>query len=126
MNDFLVKNESKEDSAVFHARFSRSYRLLYFIACRILGDPERIETAIENCWWSASRNPPRFEYEGEFRSWLLRVLIDEAVAICRADRTESHPAESPGWIRTSRSDLTSGITAVWGNGAPLSELRGCR
>jgi DNA-directed RNA polymerase specialized sigma24 family protein len=126
MNNFSLPTTSKEDSAVFHARFSRSYRLLYFIACRILGDPERIETAIENCWLSASRNPPRFEYEGEFRGWLLRVLIDEAVAICRADQTEPLPAESLGSTRPQRSGVPPGITAIWGNGAPMSELRGCR
>jgi hypothetical protein len=36
---------------------------------------------VESCRATASRNPPRFEYEGAFRSWLVRVLIDEALAI---------------------------------------------
>jgi len=26
-------------------------------------------------------NSPKFEYEGAFRSWLLRILIDEALII---------------------------------------------
>lgn len=80
-NDFLTTNRSQEDPTVFHARFSRSYRLLHFIACRILGGPEQAKDAIENCWWTASRHPPRFQYEGAFRGWLLRVLMDESLAI---------------------------------------------
>jgi DNA-directed RNA polymerase specialized sigma24 family protein len=69
-------NELQEDLSIFDARFWRCYRMLYFIACRILPGSERAEEAIGNCWRTASRHLPRFEYEGEFRSWLLRVLID--------------------------------------------------
>jgi DNA-directed RNA polymerase specialized sigma24 family protein len=71
------------DSALFDSRFRRSYQLMHLIACRVLGGPEQADTVIENCWVKASRNPPRFEYEGAFRSWLLRVLIDEALAVLR-------------------------------------------
>lgn len=85
MND-AIGNRFAEDSAVFHARFWRCHRLLHFIACRVLGGLERADDAIENCWLTASRNPPRFEYEGAFRSWLLRVLIDEALAILRENQ----------------------------------------
>jgi DNA-directed RNA polymerase specialized sigma24 family protein len=73
----------EEHPGVFQARFSRCCRLLHFIACRVLGGPERAGEAVENSWVRASRNPPHFEYEGAFRSWLLRVLIDEALAIRR-------------------------------------------
>ena len=38
----------------------------------------------------ASRNPPRFEYEGAFRSWQVRVLIDEALVILRERRSRRH------------------------------------
>jgi len=40
--------------------------MLHFIACRVLGDSERPEEAIEKCWHAASRHPPLLEYEGEF------------------------------------------------------------
>jgi DNA-directed RNA polymerase specialized sigma24 family protein len=82
MND-VIGNRCAEDPAIFHARFWRFHRLLHFIACRVLGGPERADHAIENCWLRASRNPPRFEYEGAFRSWLVRVLIDQALVLLR-------------------------------------------
>ena len=78
------------------------YRLQHFIACRVLGGPDRADDAIENCWLRASLNPPRFEYEGTFRSWLIRVLIDEALAIRGYDQETNtitlhseHAASSP-------------------------------
>ncbi len=69
------------DYSVFDARFSRYRRLLHFIATRILGGPERADEAVGNCWLSASRDPPWFEYDGAFCGWLVRVLIDEALAM---------------------------------------------
>ena len=43
---------------------------------------------MKNCRITASRNPPTFEYEGAFRSWLVRVLIDEALAIVRQRKSD--------------------------------------
>jgi DNA-directed RNA polymerase specialized sigma24 family protein len=71
----------QENSEVFDNWFSRCYRSLHFVACRVLGSPEGAGLAVWNCWLRASRNPPTFDREGEFRSWLLRILIDEASAI---------------------------------------------
>ena len=65
----------------FDARFSRCYNLLHFIARRILGNSEEIEDVIENCRLAASRSSLEFEQEGAFRSWIIRVLIDEARAV---------------------------------------------
>jgi DNA-directed RNA polymerase specialized sigma24 family protein len=73
----------QEQSTTFSQRFSRSYGLLNFIACRVLGDEGKALVAIQNCHRAASRNPPHFEYEGAFRSWLVRILIDEALAVRR-------------------------------------------
>ena len=76
-----TSNAPQEHPVVFENRFSRCCPLLEFLACRILGGHEDVEMAVQNCRIAASRNPPRFEYEGAFRSWLVRVLIDEALAI---------------------------------------------
>jgi DNA-directed RNA polymerase specialized sigma24 family protein len=72
---------AKQDFEVFDVWFSRSRGMLHFIACRVLGGSEHAERAIRNCWLSASRNSPKFDHEGEFRSWLLRLLMSEALAI---------------------------------------------
>jgi hypothetical protein len=51
------------------------------IARRILPDAEMAASAIENCWLRASRSLQNFESEGAFGSWIMRLLIREAVCI---------------------------------------------
>ena len=68
--------------------FSRCYSALQYIAHRILGDSLIAERAVRNCWFMASRNPPQFESEGAFRSWMLRLLISEALSILHQDNIE--------------------------------------
>ena len=72
-----------------NARFSRCRGLLHFIACCVLGGTEGMRDSVQNCWLTASRNPPKFEHEGAFRSWLLRIVIDEALAIRRKKKESS-------------------------------------
>ena len=71
----------QERLAKFYERFWRCRGTLQFTACLILGGTDEAERAVERCWLRASRNPRHFEHEGEFRGWILRVLISEAVAL---------------------------------------------
>jgi len=87
--NFMIAHRRNGDFAEFRARFWRFYKLQHFIATRVLGGPERADDAIENCWRRASRNPQYFEYEGAFRSWLVRILIEEALGICRENQVSS-------------------------------------
>jgi DNA-directed RNA polymerase specialized sigma24 family protein len=89
MNETPVSTTLQEHAAVFEARFSRCHGLLYFLACRVLGSHEFAEDAVQNCRLTASRNPRSFEYEGAFRSWLVRILIDEALLILHREENEN-------------------------------------
>ena len=80
MSTIPSKLEEKYPS-VFDARFGRCSQMLHMIARRILFDPELAEKVVENCRTTASRNPPRFQYGGAFKSWLFKVLIDEALVL---------------------------------------------
>jgi DNA-directed RNA polymerase specialized sigma24 family protein len=81
--DRTISNGAQEHPAIFAARFARCRGLLRFIASRVLGSGEEAENAVQSCWLTASRNPPKFQFEGAFRSWLLRIQIDEALIILR-------------------------------------------
>jgi hypothetical protein len=85
----LSMSNQRKPQALFQVRFTRCYRLLHFIACCVLGGAERAEEVIERCRLRASLTAPRFEYEGAFRSWLLRVLIDEAVLVLPRSQEEA-------------------------------------
>ena len=86
-----VPNKLQDNVPIFSVRFWRCYRILHFIACRVLGGSEQAEEAIERCWLAVSGNSPQFKYEAEFRSWLLRVLIDEALALRRENERSLTP-----------------------------------
>jgi DNA-directed RNA polymerase specialized sigma24 family protein len=81
--NILMPNSLRQQSAVSEVRFLRCHKMLCFLACRVLGSSGQVHEIVENCKITASRNPPAFEYEGAFRSWLVRILIDEAIAIVR-------------------------------------------
>jgi DNA-directed RNA polymerase specialized sigma24 family protein len=64
-------------------RFSRYRGLLHFIARRVVGSAEDAELAVHNSWLVTSRSRLAPGGESAFRSWLVRVLINEALAIVR-------------------------------------------
>jgi len=113
-NDFLIANGPHEDPEIFRARFWRSHGLLQLVACRVLGNSERADEAIENCWLTASRNPPRFEYEGAFRSWVVRVLIDRALVLLR-DNEESDQSESACTGLSTEHEINCTKTEIGGD-----------
>ena len=83
--------KSREDSqTTFEEQFSRCCKLLRFIALRILNCAEEADEAVKNCSRTASCNPPGFTTEGDFKSWLARILIDEATLLLR--NRKSNPA----------------------------------
>jgi DNA-directed RNA polymerase specialized sigma24 family protein len=86
---------TQEYSEVFEEWFWRCRGLLHLTACRVLGGPEGVQLAVRNCWLTASRNSAKFDREGAFRSWLLRVLIDEALILRRQAKSRrvinAHP-----------------------------------
>ena len=72
---------SQENLKAFEVLFSRHRRVLSFVAYHVLGDRNDAQDALENCLLTASSQAPSFEDEGAFRSWLVRVLIDQALLI---------------------------------------------
>ena len=81
-----TRSNSQEHPEALDVLFSRYRRVLYRIAYRVLENHEEAGDAVQNCLLAASCNVPRFDSEGAFRSWLVRVLIDEALAILSKER----------------------------------------
>jgi hypothetical protein len=101
----LRSGNSRGSLETLDVLFSRYRRVLSLIAYRILGNHEETENAVQNCIRAASDSAPRFDHEGAFRSWLARVLIDEAVTILTKQRSStSGPGDhQPELIRTYES-----------------------
>lgn len=72
---------SQANLQTFNALFAKYRNLLYFVAHRVLRHHPGAEDAVQRCFLSARVNTPEFASERDFRSSLVRVLMDEAVMI---------------------------------------------
>jgi RNA polymerase sigma factor (sigma-70 family) len=80
---------SQADLKTLEMWVSRYRRVLYFVAHRLLGNHADAEQAVQSCILSIPRKVPSLEHEGGFRAWLVRVLINEALAILRKNKLRS-------------------------------------
>jgi Sigma-70 region 2 len=90
-----LEQASADKRTAFYVRASRYRRLLHSVAHRVLGNPDRADIAVENCLFSASHRVTVFDCEGAFRSWLVRIAIDEALAILHGKNIPEYRRE-PG------------------------------
>jgi RNA polymerase sigma-70 factor (ECF subfamily) len=79
----LISDGLRGDRDAFEILFSRYRPILYRLAQRILRNHEESEDAVQNCSLAAFRKMTSFKYEGAFRSWLARILVNEAITILR-------------------------------------------
>lgn len=93
----ISKNQELREE--FEGRFSRCRNSLYFLAWGTLGNVEEAEEALENCYRKARRDARRFNSDGDFSSWMIRVLINEVVLVANrrlSEATEMSEAAFPG------------------------------
>jgi RNA polymerase sigma-70 factor, ECF subfamily len=101
-DETLILTGLRGNDRALDTLFARHRRLLHSLAVRILRNHEEAEDAVQNCMLLAFRNLPKFDCHGAFRTWLVRILINEAIAILRKRKTRpqvvSEPAvnEKPG------------------------------
>jgi RNA polymerase sigma-70 factor (ECF subfamily) len=82
----LVSEGLQGDRDAFEILFFRYRPILYRLAQRILRNHEESEDAVQNCSLAAFCKMKTFKYEGAFRSWLARILVNEAITILRKRR----------------------------------------
>ncbi len=80
-NKYKTRCIFHRNSETFDDLSSRYHHLLSVVAYRVLGNHVEAEQAVQKCLRAVSTNAPTFECEGAFRSWMVRLLIDEAVTI---------------------------------------------
>jgi len=104
-DETLISTGLQGNEQALDTLFARHRRLLHSVAVRILRNHEEAEDAVQNCMVLAFRNLPKFKHHGAFRAWLVRILINEAIAILRKKKarpqvvSESAVNEKPGeWL----------------------------
>src|SRR5215469_14276126 len=105
-DDSLLKMALQGDQKVLDLLLARYRGLLYDLALRILRNHEEAEDAVQSCLLLAYRNLSNVKCEGSFRSWLVRILINEALAIVRKKKSRPAEASAPP---SSQGDRLEGI-----------------
>jgi len=82
-DSLLISNSLRGDAEALNALFSRYQRLLHSLACRVLGGPEEAPDVVQNCLLQAFCKLKQFTHAGTFRSWLVRILVNEAITVRR-------------------------------------------
>jgi DNA-directed RNA polymerase specialized sigma24 family protein len=104
-----------EHPIVFVERFWQWRDSLYVVAYRVLNDARAATDAVEACFRKACQNPPKFASDGAFGSWLLRILLKEALQVRR--RRKFAPKGFCHHAVTTAADqaaaLAQGIDDLW-------------
>jgi RNA polymerase sigma-70 factor, ECF subfamily len=104
----LISDGLQGDRNAFEILFSRYRPILYRLAQRILRNHEESEDAVQNCSLVAFRKMETFKYEGAFRGWLARILVNEAITILRKRKrtyySESLIPQEPAEVAASLPD----------------------
>src|SRR6516225_729412 len=79
----LISRGLQGDQESLRVLFTRYRRLLYILAQRVVRNHEEAEDAVQSCLLLAYRNLSNVKYHSSFRSWLVRILINEALGIVR-------------------------------------------
>jgi RNA polymerase sigma-70 factor, ECF subfamily len=82
-------------------------RAIYYLALRLLSDPQKAEDATHDVFLKAYRNLSRFRGDSSWRTWLYRITINH----CRNLRQT--------W--NERHMLSNADDAIWENAAAKSE-----
>ena len=85
----IVISKNQELREEFEGRFSRCRNSLYFLAWGTLENVGEAEEALENCYRKARREARRFNSDGDFGSWMIRMLINEVVLVANRRMPEA-------------------------------------
>jgi RNA polymerase sigma factor (sigma-70 family) len=82
----LVDRAARGDDGAYAELVSRHERLAYRLAVAVAGNAADGEEAVQNAYLKAHAALPRFRRGERFRPWLLRIVINEAHNVRRAER----------------------------------------
>lgn len=71
-------DEKRRDAAAFESLYRDHHGWLFTLAFRVTGDREEAEDALQSAFLSAYRAWPDFRGESSPRTWLYRILLNEA------------------------------------------------
>jgi RNA polymerase sigma-70 factor, ECF subfamily len=91
----LIVKALQGDREALNTLFSRYYAFLHGLACHVLGGREDAEDVVQNSLIRALGSLQQFNNAGAFRSWLSRILVNEAIDLLRKKRSKKNFSDAP-------------------------------
>lgn len=105
--DELIDKLLDGDELVFKNIFKQHYSLMHSIASSIAGSSIADEV-IQEAWMSAIKSLSKFERRSSFKSWLMRIVANEAKTRLRKEaRNVSLESMQESWATDPRFDESS-------------------
>jgi len=84
----LIADGLRGDRQALDRLFSQHRSFLLKLACRIIGHREESEDVVQKSLLLAYRKLPSFKNQGTFRSWLGRIVVNEAFSFLRQRKNQ--------------------------------------
>jgi RNA polymerase sigma-70 factor (ECF subfamily) len=94
--DALIARASVGDHEAYATLVRREERLAYRVAVAITGSRADAQEAVQNAYVKAYRSLRRFRRGATFRPWLLRIVVNEAHNVRRAEQRHERLAARAG------------------------------
>nr|WP_256489475.1 RNA polymerase sigma factor [Pleionea sp. CnH1-48] len=129
----LVARLLKKDSAAFNDVVTAWYSPMYYVASSIAGDAIADEV-VQEAWFSVLRALPKFEGRSSLKSWVMRIVTNEAKTRRRKEsRSTSLEQIEDGWAtdpRFTANEHWNTPTGYWSGDSPdalmqAEELQNC-
>lgn len=85
----LIERAQQKDGEAFASLVQPHMYKVYWAALRITGNREDAEDAAQQSLWKAYVHLDQFHNKSRFSTWLLRIVINEALGKLRKRRSES-------------------------------------
>jgi RNA polymerase sigma-70 factor (ECF subfamily) len=86
------------------ALINRHYASSLKLACSILRNRTEAEDSVQSAFLQVVRNLDRYEERSEFRTWLVRIVLNQCLMSLRRRRRAPLPLE-PAWNANTSEDL---------------------
>ncbi len=118
MSEPLAECESSAElgaglaSSEFAEVYSEHSRAIYYLALRLLGDPQKAEDATHDVFLKAFRKMSQFRGQSSWRTWLYRIAINHCRNLQQAwyDRHMLTNADDAIWENTAAQEQVSALT----------------
>ena len=90
-DDELVKLFCSGNQEAFDVLFDRHHRSVYHYARTILRDAHEAEDVLQETFLAVARTASRYEPQGRFKAWIMRIARNKSFKILEARKTRWYP-----------------------------------